>query len=81
MKVLKEGIWNVLWSGTYICPTCKAELLVEEADLKPQANACVTYCTCALCGHSIVIPEKDLPLRVTEALGKKRKWRSSSSWD
>lgn len=80
MKVLKEGIWNIPWSGTYACSICKAELLVEEADLKPHDNAYRSYCVCAICGHTIEIPEKDLPRRVTEALGKKRKW-TSSSWD
>ena len=80
MKIIKQGIWNVPWSGEYDCPTCKAKLLVEEGDLKPQDNSHVTYCSCEICGHMIVVPEKDLPLRVKEAIGKKRKW-TSSAWD
>jgi hypothetical protein len=79
MKVLKEGKWNNPWSGTYACPTCEAELLVEERDVKPVDYSTGFTCACVVCGHAIKIPDKDLPLRVREGLERKRKY--SSSWD
>ena len=80
MKVLKEGKWNLPWSGTFTCPTCEAELLVDEADVKPTYNAMTYFCTCAICGKSIPLKEKDFPLRVKEAVDRKREWSSSSDW-
>ena len=79
MKVLKEGKWNLPWSGTFSCPTCEAELLVEESDVKPTYNAMSYYCECAVCGKEIPLKMKDFPLRLKEAVDKKRKW-SSSDW-
>lgn len=79
MKVLKEGKWNLPWSGKAICPTCDAELLVEEGDVKPVDYGTGYFCACGVCGKAIMIPDKDLPLRIKEALDKKRKY-SSSDW-
>lgn len=79
MKVLKEGKWNVPWSGKAKCPTCEAELLVEEADVKPVDYGRGFFCSCAICGKAITVEEDDLPLRVKEILNKKRKY-SSSDW-
>lgn len=79
MKILKEGKWNLPWSGTYACPTCEAELLVEEKDVKAPDYATGFECACAVCGKRIPLPDKDLPLRIKEALNAKRKY--SSSWD
>lgn len=80
MKVLKEGKWNVPWTGTATCPTCDAELLVEESDVKPTYNEMSYYCDCAVCGKRIDLKAKDFPLRLKEAVDKKRKWSSSSDW-
>lgn len=80
MKVLKEGKWNLPWSGKATCPTCEAELLVEESDVKPTYNKTTYFCDCAVCGKPIDLSAKDLPLRLKETVDKKRKW-SSSSWD
>jgi transcription elongation factor Elf1 len=80
MKVLKEGKWNLPWSGTFSCPTCEAELLVEEADVKPTYNEMKYYCVCGVCGKSIDLKEKDLPLRLKETVDTKRKWYTSSDW-
>jgi hypothetical protein len=80
MKVLKEGKWNIPWSGNATCPTCEAELLVEEADVKPTYNHMSYFCECAICGKVITLKAGDLPLRVKEAVDKKRKWSSSSDW-
>jgi len=77
MKVLKEGKWNVPWSGKYGCPTCDAELLVEEADVKPVMDCWKYVADCMLCGKALDIPMNDLPLRVKESVDKKRKWYSS----
>lgn len=77
MKVLKEGKWNVPWTGTVTCPTCEAELLIEESDVKPTANAYKYYCLCAICGKTIMIDDKDMPLRLKETVDKKRYWNSS----
>lgn len=76
MKVLKEGKWHVPWSMEMVCPesSCDATLLVEEVDLKPVDNGTGYYSICAVCGHHVPVPAKDLPLRVKEVLDKKRKY-------
>lgn len=82
MKILKTGKWNNPWSGTFICETCDAELLVEENDLKPQGNETDSnYYNCAECGKTNYIPKTQIPLRVLEMLNSKRKyWNSGDSW-
>lgn len=80
MKVLKEGKWNLPWSGTSSCPTCEAELLVEEEDVKPTYDEMTYFCVCAICGKSIPLDAKSFPLRLKETVDKKRKWSSSSDW-
>jgi hypothetical protein len=79
MKLIKEGKWNVPWTGTISCTTCEAGLLVEEADVKPVYNEMRYYCVCVVCGKDISLNVKDLPLRLKEAVDKKRKWNTSSS--
>lgn len=76
MKVMKEGKWNVPWSHEYACSTCEAVLLVEESDVKPTYNEMKYHFVCCVCGKDTEVPHKDLPLRVKEALDKKRKWSS-----
>lgn len=81
MKVVKEGKWNVPWSGEFPCGTCEAVLLVEEADVKPVDNSTGFYFVCAVCGKHNAIPVKDIALRVREAVEKKRKyWSSGDPW-
>lgn len=78
MKILKIGKWNVPWSGTFICETCFAELLVEEADLQAQGNE--TNCNfykCAECEKINYIPKNQLPQRVLEKMNKNRKYWNS----
>lgn len=81
MKVIKEGKWNIPWSSQYTCPTCEAVLLVEESDVKPTYNTMTYWCTCALCGKTIVLPNESIAQRVRETVDKKREWSRSSSWD
>lgn len=83
MKVLKEGKWNLPWSGTYNCPTCEAQLLVEETDVKAALYSNSGFsCSCPICHKSISIPDKDLPLRVKEEINRKRPYISPGSpWD
>lgn len=81
MKVIKEGKWNVPWTGNHICPTCSAELLVEEADVKPVDYGSGYFCSCPCCSKSIPIDGKDLCLRLKEALDRKRKYSSGSGRD
>ena len=81
MKVLKEGKWNIPWSGEYDCPTCEARLLVDEKDVKAVDYGHGFDCVCPLCGKSVKISDKDLPQRVREALERKRKHQSWSSRD
>ena len=76
MKILKEGKWNLPWSGPVTCTTCEAELLVEEADVKPTYNEVSYYCVCEICGKSINLDPKDFPQRLKEAVDMKRKWSS-----
>ncbi|HTM68016.1 MAG TPA: hypothetical protein VL426_01850 [Candidatus Binatia bacterium] len=82
MKVVKEGKWNVPWSGEYGCRTCEAVLHLDEADVKPTDNRSNEfYFVCPVCGKTTEVPAKDLPLRVKETLEKKRKyWSSGDPW-
>ena len=75
MKVLKEGKWNVPWSDKFTCSTCEAQLLVEEADVKPYDyhNSGFTF-TCPLCGKLNTLSDKDLPQRVREEKNRHRKF-------
>lgn len=81
MKVIKVGIWNEKWEKEMTCPTCKAVISVEEADVKAVDYSYDFSAACCVCGHPTKISDKDLPLRIKEALNKKRKYPSSSSWD
>ena len=81
MKIIKEGKWNVPWTGNATCPTCEAELLVEEKDVLPTYNEMSYFCECVICKKRIELKAKDLPLRVKEEVDKKRKWSSGSAWD
>ena len=81
MKVVKEGKWNVPWSGEFECGVCEATLLVEESDVKPVDNECGRYYfICAVCGKQNDVPMKDIAQRVREEVEKKRKYWSSSDW-
>ena len=81
MKVVKEGKWNVPWSKECACKTCEAVLLVDEADVKPVDNSTGFYFVCPICGKHTSVESRDLPLRVREALEKKRKyWSSGDPW-
>ena len=78
MKVVKEGKWNVPWSGEFPCRTCEAVLLVEEADVKPVDDRPNSFSfICEVCGKHNDLPMKDIAQRVREAVEKKRKYRSS----
>ncbi len=79
MKVIKIGIWNEKWEKEMTCPTCKAVVLVEEADVKAVDHSYDFSAACCVCGHPIKVSDKDIPLRIKEVLNKKRKY--SSSWD
>lgn len=74
MKVIKTGIWNEKWEKEMTCPTCKAVVLIEEADVKAVDNCYDFIAACCVCGYPIDIPEKDLPLRIKDVLNKKRKY-------
>ena len=80
MKVIKTGIWNEKWEKELDCPVCRAVVLVEEADVKAVDYSHDFTAACCVCGHPIKVPDKDLPLRIKDALNKKRKY-PSSSWD
>jgi len=81
MKVLKEGIWNIPWTSSESCDTCKAELLIEEGDVKPTYNRGSSYYfICVVCGKSNTLRTERIALRVREAVDKKRGWSSSSDW-
>lgn len=77
MKVIKPGIWNEKWKKEMTCPTCKAVVLVEEAAVTAVDYSYDFSAACCVCGHSIEISDKDLPLRIKEVLNKKRKYRDS----
>lgn len=81
MKVVKEGKWNVPWSGEFKCDTCEAMLLVEEHDVKPTYNKNAKYYfVCCVCGKSNDLPANAVAQRVREAVDKKREYSSSSDW-
>lgn len=81
MKVLKEGKWNIPWTGEFSCPTCEARLLVEEADVLPVDNEPNRYeCVCAICGKRFSLKKDEIAQRVREAVDKKRKYWSSGDW-
>lgn len=87
MKILKEGNWKNPWSHEYVCneKDCAATLLVDEADLMaPERydNQAARYeFLCPVCGKKNDVPPKDLPLRIKEALDKKRKVNRTWSGD
>lgn len=76
MKVLKEGKWHLPWSAELPCATCEAVLLVEEADVKATDydSSGGYHAVCPICTRAVVVPKNGLPLRMTDALGKKRKY-------
>lgn len=75
MKVLKEGKWNVPWTGECVCSTCEATLLVEEKDVIPTRDCNGKFhCCCCVCGHQLVLSPQVLPRRLTEELEKKREY-------
>lgn len=78
MKVLAEGRWKMPWSMEAMCnqKQCGAKLLVEEGDVKPVHYEYGFYAACTVCGTRINIPTSSLPLRIQEALNKKRKYRN-----
>lgn len=82
MKILKEGTWENPWSHEFTCTEndCRAELLVEEADVKAPDYTDSNRFTfeCAVCGHTNVIPANGLPLRIKKTLNATRKYSSSS---
>lgn len=77
MRVLKEGNWNDPWSVERDCPTCKARLLVEEADLKAYDNSTEFYCHCPLCKKIVPIASNLVSPRVREEAGRGRRYWSS----
>lgn len=84
MKVIKEGSWKIPWEKEVKCgeASCGAVLLADEKDVKPvdySSRYDDYYVICPICGASIDVPAKDLPLRVRRVLDAKRK--HSSSWD
>jgi hypothetical protein len=81
MKVLEKGKWDMPWTAEVICTEkqCGAKLLVEEGDV-----CVVDYSskndfkvTCMVCGTTVYMSGKDIPLRVTRPLDQKRKYSSS----
>lgn len=81
MKVIKEGKWNIVWTTKVTCPVCRAQLLIEESDVKPTHNVVKYECACAICGKTIVIPNNQIAQRVRETVDKKRNYYSSGWGD
>ena len=77
MKVIKEGKWNLPWSKEYNCATCEAQLLVEEADVKPKYNDYGYHFICSICTKSNDIKKSEIPLRLAENVDTKREWATS----
>lgn len=80
MKVIKEGKWNVPWSGESTCSTCDAVLLIEEVDVKPVDYGSGYFYACCVCGKHNVMNEKMLPLRIKEEKNKTRKYSSGDPY-
>lgn len=84
MKIIKEGNWKMVWEMEMTCTekSCGAVILVEEDDVKPidYSSPDTYYCECVVCGSSVNVPKKDLPLRVQKKVNTHKKY-SSCSWD
>jgi predicted RNA-binding Zn-ribbon protein involved in translation (DUF1610 family) len=83
MKVIKEGKWKNPWSTKVTCSeaSCGSELEIDEGDLKLDGyrdDSNKPTVKCPICGKETIIKDQ-IPLRVYEALNKRREYRSSGS--